>query len=117
MKEITTKLGVLYVEEMTDEREEDRIKIFDSAHRYLGYVIEHEEFDYERFVKELEEMTDMRALLAYLGISYEFFTLDWKDAFWYFFTPGSQEPETEETVMENEWVNKIGNTYIVLSET
>ena len=116
MKEITSKLGVLYVEEMTDEREEDRIKVFDSKHRYFDYVVENEDFNYEQFVKDLEEMTDMRALLDYLGVSYEFFTLDWKDVFWYFRNRGCEMLEIEESVMDNEWVNQIGNTYIVINE-
>lgn len=116
MKTVNTKLGVLYVEELTDEREEDRIKIFDSDNRYLDYIVEHENLNYDAFIKELEEMTDMRALLASLAVSYDFFTLDWKDVYWHFRNHGCQLSETEEGVKENEWVNKIGNTYIVISE-
>lgn len=115
MKEVKTKLGIIFVEELNDDREEGRIKIYDSDKRYLDYVSD-EDLDYDAFIAELQMKEDMRELLNFIGVSWYFFSIDWKDAAWYFSVPGKVEYDSPESLLTNEYVNRIGNTYIVIGE-
>ena len=115
MKEVKTKLGILFVEEMTDEREEGRIKIYDSDNRYLDYVPD-EDLDYDAFIEELQTIEDMREMLNHIGVSWHFFSLEWKDAAAYFRAPGVADYDSPESLLTNELVNRIGNAYIVINE-
>ena len=115
MQTINTKFGPLYVENFLDRSEPDRVKIYDSNKRYLEYVFS-ENFDHEQFAEKLKTFTDIREMLYYIGVSFVFVTIDWKDVWWYLRKPCQLEDETRESIEENEFVNKIGNTYIVISE-
>ena len=72
MIEIKTKLGSLFIEEPNDDREEGRIKIYDSDNRYLDYVPD-ENLDYDAFIAELQMKEDMRDVLNFIGVSWHFF--------------------------------------------
>lgn len=135
MKKIETKFGILYLEEENDDREKDRIKIYDSEMRYFDYYnLEYldEDQTITEFVKETEkwlaECKSLDDLLEGLGIDSYSTSEDWTDLLedmyngaeklvdgkWIDSTDGSEI--TESKVMENEWVNKVGNTYILVCE-
>lgn len=135
MKKIETKFGILYLEEENDEREKDRIKIYDSEMRYFDYYnLEYldEDQTITGFVEEMAEWIlkckSLDDLLDGLGIDSYSVSEDWTDLLedmyngaaklidgkWIDSTDGSEI--TEQTVMGNEWVNKVGNTYILVCE-
>ena len=115
MKEVKTKLGIIFVEEMNDDREDGRIKIYDSDKRYLDYVSD-EDLDYDAFIAELQMKEDMRDLLNFIGVSWHFFSIKWRDAAAYFCVPGKAEYSSPESLLTNEYVNRIGSAYIIISE-
>lgn len=135
MRKIETPFGILYIEEENDREETHRIKIYDSEMRYFDYY----SLDYleegvtiEEFVEEqakwLAERKKLDDLLEGLGIDSYSTSEDWTDLLedmyqgraklidgkWINEADGSEI--TERVVMENELVNKIGNTYILVCE-
>ncbi len=135
MKKIETVFGILYIEEENDREETHRIKIFDSEMRYFDYY----SLDYledgvtiSAFVEEQAKWIASRKslddLLEGLGIDSYSVSEDWTnlledmyqgsaklvDGKWIDSTDNSEI--TEQVIMENEWVNKIGNTYILICE-
>lgn len=135
MKKIETVFGILYIEEENDREETHRIKIFDSEMRYFDYY----SLDYledgvtiseyvEEQAKWISSRKSLDDLLEGLGIDSYSISEDWTDLLedmyqgsaklvdgkWIDETDGSEI--TEQVVMENEWVNKIGNTYILICE-
>lgn len=134
MKKIETKFGTLYIEEENDERENGRIKIYDSENRYFDYYnLEYleEGKTVAEFVEEtakwIAECKSLDSLLEELGINYYSKSDDWTDLLedmyesarcvdgkWYDAIDGSEI--TEQTIMENDYVNKVGNVYIFVSD-
>ncbi len=135
MKKIETSFGTLYIEEENDREETHRIKIFDSEMRYFDYY----SLDYleegmtiSAFVEEqakwIEGRKSLDDLLEGLGIDSYSVSEDWTDLLedmyhgdaklegdkWIDKTDGSEI--TEQVIMKNEWVNKVGNTYILICE-
>ncbi|WP_438848799.1 hypothetical protein [Anaerocaecibacter muris] len=135
MKKIETSFGALYIEEENDREETHRIKIFDSEMRYFDYY----SLDYleegvtiSAFVEEqakwIEGRKSLDDLLEGLGIDSYSVSEDWSNLLedmyhgdaqlegdkWIDKTDGSEI--TEQVIMKNEWVNKIGNTYILICE-
>lgn len=134
MKKIETVFGVLYIEEENNREETGRIKIFDSEMRYFDYYnLEYleEGKTITEFVEEtakwIAECKSLDNLLEELGINYYTKSEDWADLLeemfesarcidgkWYDAIDGSEI--TEQTFMENEYVNKVGNVYIFVSD-
>ena len=134
MKTIETKFGILYIEEENDEREKGRIKIYDSEMRYFDYYnLEYleEEKTVTQFIEEtakwIAERKSLDDLLEGLGINYYTKSEDWTDLLeemyesarcvdgkWYDALDGSKKKE--KTIMENDYVNKIGDVYIFVSD-
>lgn len=135
MRKIETPFGILYIEEENDREETHRIKIYDSEMRYFDYY----SLDYleegvtiaefvEEQVKWLAGRKKLDDLLEGLGTDSYSTSEDWTNLLedmyqgraklvygkWIDETDGSEI--TEQVVMDNEWVNKIGNTYILVCE-
>ena len=135
MKKIETSFGALYIEEENDREETHRIKIFDSEMRYFDYY----SLDYleegvtiSAFVEEqakwIEGRKSLDDLLEGLGIDSYSVSEDWSNLLedmyhgdaqlegdkWIDKTDGSEI--TEQVIMKNEWINKIGTTYILIYE-
>lgn len=137
MKQIDTKCGTLYIEEWEFDRhkpwqreEEDRIKIFDSNERYLDYlsaelVEENAEYEHitpqellDQHANKLASASTIEDLLDMLDVEYDFITTSIEALIIYFEEAHDcdSEPPTKEEILNNEWVNKIGDYYIVVSE-
>lgn len=143
MRELTTKFGTLYIEEPNDHRaDEDRYVIEDSQHRWFDYFstesVEKSWGDYETFYKFLQEgFANLKTpddLLDYLGIDAYTSSEKWEDLledmygegeyFWdeetqthYTETEdGKKITITEETVLDNDYVNIVGNWYILICD-
>ena len=143
MKELKTKFGTLYIEEPTDNRaDKDRYAIEDSEHRWFDYFtvecVEETWRTYEQFYRELKKkfakFETVDELLDYLGIDAYTVSEDWTDLledsygegeyFWdednntyYTETESGDKIEiTKETLKDNEFVNIIGNWYILICD-
>ena len=141
MRELTTKFGTLYIEEPDDlRRGDDRYVIEDSLHRWFDYFtiesVEEGWSDYEAFYNELKEkfakLKDPDELLDYLSIDAYTVSKDWGDLlediygegeyFWdeetnSYYTEmedGARIDITREVLLDNEYVNVIGDWYILV---
>lgn len=143
MRELTTKFGTLYIEEPSDNRaDEDRYVIEDSKHRWFDYFtaesVEESWGDYEKFYNELKEkfatFEKPDDVLDYLGIDAYTISKKWEDLledaygegeyFWdeehqVYYTEmedGTKIDITKEIIEDNEYVNIIGEWYILVCD-
>lgn len=117
-------LGIFYIEELENREEKDRVKLYDSDENYLDYL-PLERYDdtdptleeqYDGYIKMLESFETIEELLDWLVCDYEFFST--KDAtIQYLHEELNWDlPSEEYNPLDNEWVNRIGDIYIVISE-
>ena len=132
MKQINTKFGILYIEEWEfdhhkpwQREEEDRVKIFDSNERYLDYfsaesIEESAEIEgitpqdvLNEYINKMEHFDTIQGLLDWLGLNDDLITTDRVvvENYLHYF-----DMDDDSDIEENEWVNKIGDYYIVVSE-
>lgn len=117
-------LGTFYIEELENREEKDKVKLFDSDEDYLDYLpLEiYDETDptfeeqYNEYVKILEGFKNVVDLMDWLVCDYEFIgnkdrTIQYlhKELNW-------DLPSGEYDPLDNEWVNRIGDIYIIISE-
>lgn len=119
MREINTKWGPVYIEDYEFDRhkpyqreEEDRIKLFDSDKNYLDYYpadISHEEYeDIIDGIRKADELDDsLYEMEAYGSKEWleSYLKLHYKDIH-----------IVNENGERNEFINRIGNTYILQYE-
>ena len=137
---IETKYGSFYIEDEIYRQEEDRIQLFDSLGRWLDYftiecIEETWGGSYGDFVEEImrkaKSFDRVDEFLEYLGINSYTISENWEDLLEDMY-PNEGEIEydeiakvwktrdgeiiTEKTILKNEWVNKIGNNYILVCD-
>lgn len=132
MKQINTKFGTIYIEEWEFDRhkpwqreEEDRVKIFDSNEHYLDYfsadsIEENAGYDnitpqelLDKYASDFANIETIEEFLDELGIEYDLITKDRVEVVNYLL---DFNVDDDRDIEENEWVNKIGDYYIVVSE-
>lgn len=128
MRKIKTNFGTLYVEFFNNREEEDRIKIFDSNKRYLDYFCieyleEHAKMNnctksqqLNKYLNGLKQCSGVKNALHYLGVCYVKASCDWAIIANLLEEITGYEYQTKEQLMSNEWVNKIGDYYILVCE-
>lgn len=129
LQAIETKFGTIYIEELNSKREDvDKIKMFDSEKRYLDYIAtefimdrsdvfgDTTEEELNSYIGEMKECETIEELVQYIGINYELITDDWEEAASYMKPFCIDEYNSEDELLTNEWINKIGSHYIVVSE-
>lgn len=117
-------LGNFYIEELDNREEQDRVKLFDSDFKYLDYLPLERcddtdptfEEQYDEYVKALEEFKTVPELMDWLVCDCDFIgskdeTIEFlhKELNW-------DLPSEDYNPLDNEWVNRIGDIYIVISE-
>lgn len=114
-------LGNFYIEEFEKREEQDRAKLFDSDFNYLDYL-PLERYDdtdptfreqYDEYVKVLEEFKTVPELMDWLVC--DCFIGNKPEAIKYVLTEWNL-PDDESNPLDSEWVNRIGDVYIVISE-
>lgn len=125
MHEIINKnFGHFYIEELETREERDRVKIYDTEMKYLDYLpIERyddtdptEEEQYNGYVEMLENFKTVSGLMDWLVCDCDFIG-DKEETIAYLHKELNWDlPSEEYNPLDNEWVNRIGNTYIVVSE-
>ena len=117
-------LGTFYIEELENREEQDRVKLYDSDENYLDYLpLERyddtdptEEEQYQGYVEMLESFKNVFDLMDWLVCDYEFIgnkdrTIEYlhEELNW-------DLPSKDYNPLDNEWVNRIGDIYVVISE-
>ena len=113
--------GKFYIENFDEREEKDRVKIYDSDENYLDYLPLEEddtpiEEQYNNYVEMLEQFKTIEEMMDWLVCDCEFIgnkdrTIEYlhKELNW-------DLPSKDYNPLDNEWVNRIGDTYIVVSE-
>ena len=146
MKQINTKFGTIYIEDLEYDRhcpamreEEDRIKVFDSNENYMDcWTIEClEEFAksddktleevYQDIIHKYEEADNLDEICPDI----RFITDDLEKFILFMSVDGylevreskiidaifdDDQEELKRFITDNEWVNKIGNTYLLIEQ-
>ena len=117
-------LGNFYIEEFDKREERDRVKLFDSDFKYLDYLPLERYDDWDptfkeqcdEYIKVLEQFKTVPELMDWLVCDCDFIgskdeTIEFlhKELNW-------ELPSEEYNPLNNEWVNRIGDIYIVISE-
>ena len=123
MRKINNKyLGNFYIEELENREEQDRVKLFDSDENYLDYLpLERyddtdptEEEQYQGYIEMLENFETVPELMDWLVCDCGFIG-NKSEAIKYVLTEWNL-PDEECDPLDNEWVNRIGDVYIIVSE-
>ena len=125
MRKINNKyLGDFYIEELENREEQDRVKLYDSDENYLDYLpLERyddtdptEEEQYQGYIEMLESFKTVPDLMEWLVSSWEFIG-DKDQTIKYLHEELNWDlPSEDYNPLDNEWVNRIGDIYIVVSE-
>ena len=123
MRKINNKyLGNFYIEEIENREEQDRVKLFDSNENYLDYL-PLERYDdtdptleeqYDEYIKVLEGFKTVPDLMDWLVCDCDFIG-NKSETIKYVLTEWNL-PDEECDPIDNEWVNRIGDVYIIVSE-
>lgn len=111
--------GKFYIENFDEREEKDRVKIYDSDENYLDYLpIEEDdtpiEEQYNNYVEMLENFKTVEELMDWLVCDCEFIG-NKSEAIKYVLTEWNL-PDDECDPLDSEWVNRIGDTYIIIAE-
>lgn len=127
MRKINNKyLGNFYIEEFENREEQDRVKLFDSDEDYLDYLpLEvYDESDpsleeqYTEYIKMLESFKTVKDLMDWLYICYTFIgskeevVTKWNEIYDYC----NWKMNNDKDIEDNEWINRIGDVYILITE-
>lgn len=124
LQTIKTKYGTIYIEKIGFQEEKERIKIYDSQQGYMDYfsletiedTAEINDISPEEYISDIihkiKYLNNVEELLDYLCIAWECMSDNWKDIANYL-SPESPE-KTEKDLLKNEWVNVIGDYYILV---
>lgn len=111
--------GNFFIENFDEREEQDRVKIYDSDENYLDYLPLKEddtpiEEQYNNYIEMLENFKTVEELLNWLVCDYEFIG-NKSEAIKYVLTEWNL-PDDECDPLDNEWMNRIGDIYIIITE-
>lgn len=114
--------GNFFIENFDEREEQNRIKIYDSDKNYLDYLpLDQIDVDdtpieeqYNNYIEMLESFKTVEEMLDWLVCDCEFIGKK-SEAIKYVLTEWNL-PDEETDPLDNEWVNRIGDTYIIVSE-
>jgi hypothetical protein len=111
--------GNFFIENFDEREEQDRVKIYDSDENYLDYLPLEEddtpiEEQYNNYIEMLENFKTVEELMDWLVCNYEFIG-NKSEAIKYVLTEWNL-PDDECDPLDSEWVNRIGDTYIIIAE-
>ena len=114
--------GNFFIENFDEREEKDRVKIYDSDENYLDYLpLDQIDVDdtpieeqYNNYVEMLESFKTIEEMLDWLVCDCEFIGKK-SEAIKYILTEWNL-PDEETDPLDNEWVKRIGDTYIIVSE-
>ena len=116
--------GNFFIENFDEREEKDRVKIYDSDENYLDYLpLDQIDVDdtpieeqYNNYVEMLESFKTIEEMMDWLVCDCDFIgnkdqTIEYlhKELNW-------DLPSKDYNPLDNEWVNRIGDIYVVVSE-
>lgn len=116
--------GNFFIENFDEREEEDRVKIYDSDENYLDYLPLDQidvndtpiEEQYNNYIEMLESFKTIEEMMDWLVCDCEFIgnkdqTIEYlhEELNW-------DLPSKDYNPLDNEWINRIGDIYIVISE-
>ena len=113
--------GKFYIENFDEREEEDRVKIYDSDENYLDYLpIEEDdtpiEEQYNNYAEMLEQFKTIEEMMDWLVCDCEFIG-NKEEMIDYLHDELNWElPSEDYDPLKNEWINRIGDVYILISE-
>lgn len=113
--------GKFYIENFDEREEQDRVKIYDSDENYLDYLpIEEDETpieeQYNNYIEILEQFKTVEELMDWLVCDYEFIG-NKEEMINYLHDELNWElPSEDYNPLKNEWINRIGDVYILIYE-
>ena len=129
LQEIKTKFGSIYMEQLGEQEEKERIKIYDSLQRYLTYI---GVYLFEEIAKDsgttaesilrdwcknlINYKTIQELIDVLIGSDCELITTNWNEAVNVAFDNPDPKDYFKLTIFEADYINKIGDYYIVISE-
>ena len=120
-----TKWGMIYLDDLTASCADDKLRIYDSDFEYMNYIEAITVEDYaeennvsietaiQKLVSDICSKNTIEELLEFVAEDYEFFTQDIEEVAVYF---NCEVDEIRSKEYRNEFVNHIGNYWVVISE-
>ena len=113
--------GNFFIENFDEREEQNRIKIYDSDENYLDYLPFKEDDtpikeQYNNYIEMLEQFKTVEELMDWLVCDCEFIG-NKEEMINYLHDELNWElPSEDYDPLKNEWINKIGDVYILISE-
>ena len=113
--------GNFFIENFDEREEKDRVKIYDSDENYLDYLpIEEDdtpiEEQYNNYAEMLEQFKTIEEMMDWLVCDCEFIG-NKEEMIDYLHDELNWElPSEDYDPLKNEWINRIGDVYILISE-
>jgi hypothetical protein len=128
LREIKTPLGIVYIEKFFFREEDERVKIYDSNKKYLDYISMETIFDgaedhhcsfitiLEEYIKYLEKCSTVEKLFSGLGINCVKYSIEWEVVADKLVEDSEYQINSVIELLDNDFVNQIGDYYIYISE-
>ena len=116
--------GNFFIENFDEREEQDRVKIYDSDENYLDYLpLDQIDVDdtpieeqYNNYIEMLGSFKTIEEMLDWLVCDCEFIG-DKEETIEYLHEELNWDlPSKDYNPLDNEWINRIGDIYIVVSE-
>ena len=117
-------LGDFYIEELENREEKDRVKLYDSDENYLDYL-PLERYDdtdptfeeqYNNYLEILGRFDTVEGLMEWLVCETEFIGNKYQMLDYLVNRLNWDDISEDYNPLDNEWVNRIGNVYVLVSE-
>lgn len=128
LREINTPIGILYIEDFLFRVEDQRIKIYDSNKEYMDYISMDTIMDWseehhcscvtilEEYIKYLEKCSTVEKLFEGLGVKCIEYSVEWKVVADKLVEDSEHQINSVIELLDNDFVNQIGDYYIYISE-
>jgi len=128
LREVKTPVGTIYIENFFFREEDERIKIYDSNRKYLDYISLDTIMDWsenhpcscvtilEEYIKYLEKCSTVEKLFEGLGIKCVEYSVEWKVVADKLVEDSEYQINSVMELLDNDFVNQIGDYYIYISE-
>ena len=119
LREIKTPIGTIYIEHFSYREEDDRIKIYDSDKKYIDYISSEtitDGFELNKYIEILKKYSNIEELLNHIVFMWDEYSVDWEVIADRLVERKEHQINSVGELLENEWVNRIGDYYILMPE-
>lgn len=119
LREVITPVGTIYIEHFSFREEYDRIKIYDSDKKYIDYISSEaitDSFKLKEYIEILKKCFNIEELLNHIAFVYDEYSVCWEKIANELVERKEHQINSVGELLENEWVNRIGDYYILMTE-